>query len=44
MCGITGAIWNDPRFALEPTVLERMTAALRHRGPDDQGQHVSDYR
>ncbi len=44
MCGITGAIWSDPRLAIEPAVLERMTAALRHRGPDDQGQYASDYR
>lgn len=44
MCGITGAVWNDPSQAIEPAVLERMTAALRHRGPDDQGQYASDYR
>ena len=24
MCGITGAIWNDPQLAIEPAVLERM--------------------
>jgi asparagine synthase (glutamine-hydrolysing) len=44
MCGITGAVWSDPAKALEPDVLERMIAALRHRGPDDLGQYVAAYR
>jgi asparagine synthase (glutamine-hydrolysing) len=44
MCGITGAIWSDPRLALEPAVLQRMASALRHRGPDDQGVYASEYR
>jgi asparagine synthase (glutamine-hydrolysing) len=39
MCGITGGVWTDPRKALEPDVLQRMIAALRHRGPDDEGQY-----
>jgi asparagine synthase (glutamine-hydrolysing) len=42
MCGITGAAWTDPRKAIEPHVLERMIDALRHRGPDDQGQYRAD--
>jgi asparagine synthase (glutamine-hydrolysing) len=41
MCGIAGAIWNDPRAALAPDVLERMTNILRHRGPDDAGSYQS---
>ena len=42
MCGITGAIWTDPEKALENSTLHRMTAALRHRGPDDEGYYCSD--
>jgi asparagine synthase (glutamine-hydrolysing) len=44
MCGITGAIWTDPKLAIEPPVLERMIEVLRHRGPDDGGQYRSEYR
>jgi asparagine synthase (glutamine-hydrolysing) len=44
MCGITGAIWTDPRRAVEPPVLARMTAALRHRGPDAEGAYHSAFR
>jgi len=44
MCGITGAIWNDPRLAVEPGVLERMTDVLAHRGPDDAGRYESEFR
>lgn len=44
MCGITGAIWTDPREAIEPDTLRRMTDALRHRGPDDTGTYTSAYR
>ena len=40
MCGITGAVWNDPAKALEPETLQRMIAVLRHRGPDDEGEYV----
>lgn len=31
MCGICGFNWNDPALA------GRMAAAIRHRGPDDEG-------
>jgi asparagine synthase (glutamine-hydrolysing) len=44
MCGITGAIWSRPELAIESPTLERMTAALAHRGPDDQGLYQSEYR
>ncbi|WP_425617509.1 asparagine synthase (glutamine-hydrolyzing) [Anatilimnocola sp. NA78] len=44
MCGIAGAIWTKPERAIELPVLERMTSALRHRGPDDQGLYQSEYR
>ena len=41
MCGITGAVWSDPIKALAPQTLRQMTDALRHRGPDDAGEHVA---
>jgi asparagine synthase (glutamine-hydrolysing) len=44
MCGITGAIWTDPKLGIEPPVLARMTDVLRHRGPDDCGQYLSEFR
>jgi asparagine synthase (glutamine-hydrolysing) len=37
MCGITG--WGGP-VPLDEQVLSRMTAAIHHRGPDDEGYHV----
>jgi len=43
MCGITGAVWNDPERALPRQTLQRMIAALRHRGPDDEGGYAADY-
>ena len=42
MCGITGGIWTEPRLAVDGQTLRRMTDALRHRGPDDEGFHASD--
>lgn len=39
MCGIAGKRFHDPRRAVEPGVLERMSAILAHRGPDDAGVH-----
>lgn len=38
MCGIVGII---SRAAIEPITLQRMTAALHHRGPDAQGTFIS---
>ena len=35
MCGITGVVGGNP--AREEEAVHRMTAALAHRGPDDQG-------
>ncbi len=44
MCGITGAIWTDPRLAIDEPVLQRMTDVIRHRGPDDGGSYSDQYR
>jgi len=44
MCGITGAVWNDPAQAIDAETLRRMTDVLRHRGPDDQGQYRSEFQ
>ncbi len=37
MCGITGAVWTREPLAVSRDELARMTDALRHRGPDDEG-------
>ena len=42
MCGITGAVWTDSRLAISAETLRRMTDAVAHRGPDDQGAFTSD--
>ena len=39
MCGICGSAWLDADSGLAPDDLERMTARLAHRGPDDSGAH-----
>jgi len=44
LCGITGAIWTDPRLAIDQPLLQRMTDVLRHRGPDDGGFYSSQYQ
>ena len=45
MCGIAGAVLHrpDPGFEWEPR-LARMQAAMRHRGPDDEGLYVAPER
>lgn len=37
MCGISGICLRDPDARVNQDVLRRMTAALRHRGPDGDG-------
>ena len=44
MCGITGAVWNDPRLGVDEPQLRTMTEVLRHRGPDDEGTYLTQYR
>jgi asparagine synthase (glutamine-hydrolysing) len=43
MCGICGAIQirGEPREVLPPEVIDRMTDAMEHRGPDDRGLHIA---
>jgi asparagine synthase (glutamine-hydrolysing) len=44
VCGICGVIQADgePRRVVAPAVLDRMTDAMVHRGPDDRGTYTSD--
>jgi len=42
MCGICGVAAADPRRPVAPAMVQRMTATLRHRGPDGEGQHVAE--
>ena len=39
MCGICGVvqIGGEPRAVVAPEVLDRMTDAMTHRGPNDRG-------
>jgi len=37
MCGIAGGCWTSQGEPLSEAVLRRMTDAIRHRGPDDEG-------
>src|SRR6266480_3779176 len=39
MCGIVGIVRNDAR-AVDEMLLSRMCAAIRHRGPDEDGFYV----
>lgn len=41
MCGITGYVNNGER-AVDRSVLERMNAAIIHRGPDEDGFYVKE--
>src|SRR5271163_1600993 len=43
MCGICGAVWSDPKYALSGQLLHTMTDRLVHRGPDDAGQYRDDH-
>src|SRR3954468_24039418 len=44
MCGICGVVQlrGEPRPVVEPDVLDRMTDAMTHRGPNDRGTYVAD--
>lgn len=40
MCGIAGWVSFDPESPVDSVVLERMGAAIAHRGPDDTGSYL----
>ena len=40
MCGISGLVYKDPERPIERAALERMNAAIRHRGPDSDGFYI----
>ncbi len=40
MCGIAGVVWRDPHRPADGELLERMSARIHHRGPDDSGNLV----
>ena len=40
MCGIAGLLHFDPARPVDPELLDRMTDALAHRGPDGRGTHI----
>ena len=40
MCGIVGIVKNSG--AIDPALVHRMSDAIRHRGPDDEGFYIKD--
>jgi asparagine synthase (glutamine-hydrolysing) len=41
MCGIAGKIYLDGQGAVDPDLVDRMMAAITHRGPDGSGKYLS---
>lgn len=45
MCGILGIFnYSGRNGTVSPEILSRMTTAIRHRGPDDDGMYISEDR
>jgi asparagine synthase (glutamine-hydrolysing) len=42
MCGIAGIVHHDRRRPVAAATVRDMCAALKHRGPDDEGIHVAE--
>jgi asparagine synthase (glutamine-hydrolysing) len=42
MCGLTGVFDLKNERRIQPGVLNRMTAAIDHRGPDDTSQYIEE--
>jgi asparagine synthase (glutamine-hydrolysing) len=40
MCGICGACFTDSNRPVDADLLERMSAVIVHRGPDEGGSHI----
>ncbi|NMD00069.1 MAG: asparagine synthase (glutamine-hydrolyzing), partial [Bacteroidales bacterium] len=41
MCGIAGKIYFSKNKVVRPQEIRKMTAAIAHRGPDDEGIYIS---
>jgi asparagine synthase (glutamine-hydrolysing) len=41
MCGIAGIFTFDQKIAIRPELVRKMTDAIRHRGPDDEGIYIN---
>ncbi|MCA9063749.1 MAG: asparagine synthase (glutamine-hydrolyzing) [Planctomycetaceae bacterium] len=44
MCGITGSVWQSETLSIDPALLRRMTDAITHRGPDDDGHWIDNHQ
>lgn len=42
MCGICGQHYFKEKHPVSPQAIKRMTDSITHRGPDDEGYHISD--
>lgn len=42
MCGIAGAVWWKPEQRIDRAILQRMTDAIKHRGPDAEGHWLTE--
>jgi len=40
MCGITGIVYLERERKINPASLKKMSDALHHRGPDDEGHYI----
>ena len=43
MCGICGAVWNEPGGSIDEDQLATMMDRIVHRGPDDSGYDRDDH-
>ncbi|MCZ7609052.1 MAG: asparagine synthase (glutamine-hydrolyzing) [Ignavibacterium sp.] len=42
MCGICGQYYFKKNHPVSPQTIKRMTDSITHRGPDDEGYHISE--
>ena len=43
MCGICGIVHRKSDFPVDPHDIKKMCDVITHRGPDDEGQYVSQH-
>ncbi len=43
MCGIAGIYWSRAGVSVDEQIVNRMKAAIQHRGPDSDGRHRSEF-